>query len=78
MKKYIILIPVFNDWKSVFKLLNVNNLNYDFEKNIRNISSNCSLSNIKIPPISDSNSCIFTCNFTSNWPTNYWSRVLFF
>ena len=35
MKKIIILIPVYNDWKSVYKLLEninfeVSNLSYDF------------------------------------------------
>ena len=57
MKKFTILIPIFNDWNSLEKLLNEININI---KNIENAQFNCVIINdcstiknpkIKIPPL---------------------------
>ena len=54
MKKIIIMVPVFNDWKSLKKLLlelneNIQNFNYNFKCLIINDSSNISRPKISIP-----------------------------
>ena len=68
MKKIIIMVPVFNDWESLKKLLlelneNIRNFNYNFKCLIINDSSNISRPKISIP---DNLSSISVLNMKEN------------